>query len=150
MQKGQVFSLDFLISLVAVVVAVGLMLQAVEVNTYAQKEERLYNEMEMVAETAADLIALGSDTTCTNASGANIVNCVDTSMPTPNAWGGKVIDAFHPGLNPSGYKYEISCGGVTRTSPGPPWASEDFYEVQRAVSTSVGGMPETLFVRVWK
>jgi hypothetical protein len=154
MEKGQVFSLDFLISLVAVVAAVGLMLQAVEVNTYAQKEERMYNEMKMAAETAADLITLGNDTTCQNAAGTrSYANCVDLTLS--NNWENKVPDMFRQGAcaacNPNGYKYEIELSGTTETVPGGfRWVNEDFYEVRRTVATSIGGAPETLRVKVWK
>ena len=152
MEKGQMFSVDFLVSLIAVVAAVGLILQAVEVNTYAQKEERLFNELKMAAETAADLIVLGQDTACQDSAGTrNYANCVD--LASRGIWEDKVHDKFRqgacPACNPDGIKYEITLGAATETVPGG-YGGEDFYEVQRTVSTSFRGAPETLSVKVWK
>ena len=44
MKKGQIFSLDFLISMVVIMAAIGLLIQATEFNTYNMKEERIYKQ----------------------------------------------------------------------------------------------------------
>lgn len=148
-EKGQIFSVDFLISLVAVVAAIGLMLQAVEVNAYNQKEHRLQAEMKSVAETAAELIALGNDTTCRDSSGSkNFANCVDTTLS--GNWQSKISGAYDPSTNPGGYHFEISLDTTVVSGPGPSWSDQDFYEIQRSVTTSVGGPQKTLKVKVWK
>lgn len=81
MQKGQIFSLDFLISLVAVMAAIGLMVQAIEVNTYYQKEERQFNELKTVAETAGDMLVGNPEIVCELVDGSggylgSVGNCI--------------------------------------------------------------------------
>ncbi len=144
MQKGQIFSLDFLISLVAVTAAIGLMIQAIEVNTYYQKEETQHSELRAVAETAAGLIVAGNDTTCVDATGQHLINCVDA---------GADFSGITNFLSSAGYSYEIDDGpGGSLVLPPPiPYNDEDFYEVKRRVFVNgVGGAPRDLSVKVWK
>ncbi len=94
MQKGQIFSLDFLISLVAVMAAIGLMIQAIEVNAYYQKEERQFNELKTVAETAGDMLVGNPEIVCELVDGSDdylapLNNCltkVDFTMIPPGQW----------------------------------------------------------------
>jgi len=138
MEKGQVFSLDLLIAMIAVTAAIGLMIQAVEVNTYMQKEETIHHEMKRVAETAADLILFSSDTTCMEGTN-NLANCIDTGQS--GKWEEKM---------PAGFECQISVGG-TSTDCGQGYSGEDFYEVKRSViAGSRSGANSTLIVRVWK
>jgi len=64
MKKGQMFSLDFLISLIAITAAVGLLIQTVEINTYNLKEESQFNEIKAIAETAGNLLVSNPDVIC--------------------------------------------------------------------------------------
>jgi len=94
MQRGQVFSLDFLISLIAVMAAIGLMIHAVELNTYALKEERQQAELKAVAETAGNMLVSNPAIVCYLVDGSgnvlgslnNCLSMVDTSTVPPARW----------------------------------------------------------------
>jgi len=147
MKKGQMFSLDFLISLVALTAAIGLLIQAVEINTYTQKEEREFTEMKAVAETAANLIVAGNDTTCYDPpTKMRFMNCVDDSVP-----GFKSITDF---LDRAGYEYSITAddgmGNPISLKP-VAIAKQDFYEVKRQIRINDKvNDPTDLLVKVWK
>ena len=64
MTKGQLLSLDFLLSLILVTLAMGLLLQFFEANTYAQKQEEIIQELSIIGETSADLVASSESTVC--------------------------------------------------------------------------------------
>lgn len=63
-KKGQIISLDFLISLIAVTLAIGLLIQFSELKTYNEKEEMGWMELKQVAETASDLLVSAPEITC--------------------------------------------------------------------------------------
>ncbi|MFH1586383.1 MAG: hypothetical protein ABID38_00840 [Candidatus Diapherotrites archaeon] len=51
-KKGQIFSLDFILSLTIIILAIGLMLQFMELQEYNQREAEINNELYSVGETA--------------------------------------------------------------------------------------------------
>ena len=63
-QKGQVFSVDFLISIMVIVLAIGLLLNFYELSAHAQKESKINSELRSAAERAADLLVYSPDVTC--------------------------------------------------------------------------------------
>ncbi len=63
-KKGQIFSLDFLLSIILVVLALGLILNFMELHEYNMKEEELRIGLNAVGETAADLLVSGPDIVC--------------------------------------------------------------------------------------
>lgn len=140
MERGQIFSLDFLISMVLITAAIGLLIQATEFNTYSMKEERMYNEMRNVARIAANLIVSSNETTCEDGEVGHLMNCVDS-----------VNGNFAPitsFLTASGYKYDIDPLGPAGESV---WVDEDFVEVKRKTFIDdLSGNAEDLTVRVWK
>ena len=146
MERGQIFSLDFLISMIVITAAIGLLIQATEYNTYNMKEERAYNEMRNVARIAANLIVSSNETTCEDEIGGHLMNCVDTIngnfVPITNF------------LDASGYEYNIE---TETTVPkldldsGVAYNGKDFVEVKRTTFVNnVSGNSETLTVKVWK
>ena len=147
MERGQIFSLDFLISMVVITAAIALLLQATEYNTYNMKEERIYNEMRNVARISANLIVSSNETTCENGVGTGeyLMNCVDLGGDfTP-------IETF---LDDSDYEYEIKTTyntGTTILSSGISYNGEDFIEVKRSACVDdLTGVPEDITVMVWK
>lgn len=64
MIRGQLLSLDFLLSLILATLAIGLMIQFLEVNTYAQKQEETIQELSIIGETAGDLIVSNNSNIC--------------------------------------------------------------------------------------
>ena len=142
MQRGQIFSLDFIISMVVITAAIALLIQATEFNTYNMKEERIYNEMRNTARIAANLIVSSNETTCSDGTGGHLMNCVDT--------GGNFvpIDDF---LTASGYQYDISLLDVTGETSWNNNIDSDFVEIERQVLIdNLDGNPKDLTVRVWK
>ncbi len=157
MQKGQLFSLDFIISMVAVTAAIALLIHSIEVNAYSQKEQQLHDELKQVAETAADLLVASDGTTCEIQSLGGpakvfLVNCIDEST----------IGSFG-NLFPSGYCYKISSTRAN-SNCGTAYNGEDFYETKRLVVTNNGPITKENFekgtftsagaipisIRVWK
>ena len=143
MERGQIFSLDFLISMVVITAAVALLIQATEFNTYNMKEERTYNEMRNVARIASNMIIASNETTCDDGAGGHLMNCVDSGADfTP-------ITDF---LTNSGYEYDIeSSGGAIDMLNGLAWNGQDFVEEKRTTFIdNLSGSAEDLTVRVWK
>ena len=147
MERGQIFSLDFIISMVAVIAAIGLMIQMVEVNVYSQKDARADEEMKMVAERAADLLVAGykynpSRSTACEEGGIYLMNCVKNNIPPE----------FTNRLIPDKYGYEIT--GLRGQSRGSFDSDNDFYEAVRTIkvgNTSGGAASNVeLKVKVWR
>lgn len=63
-QKGQIFTLDFLISMVLVILALGLVIQFLELNEYNLQEQELRHELETVGSMAADLMVSSPEIVC--------------------------------------------------------------------------------------
>jgi len=140
MQKGQIFSLDFLISMAVVMAAIGLVIQTAEVSAYNAKETRIQGELWNVAETAADLIAASNETTCSNGGGGHLMNCVDATADFSK------ITGF---LEDAGYGYSITATGISLLNGSQ--GSNDYYETARTVFiNNTSGSTVDLKVRVWK
>jgi len=150
MEKGQIFSMDFIISMVAVVAATGLLIQAVEVGVYNAKEAGARKELEVIAERAADMIAAGyiyqgnKGTTCyDSASGLYLMNCIDSGINSA-----QVTHILIP------YNYEVTddSGALHDLSRGSGTLGDnDFYEAVRTVFVNnAGGGTEELRVKVWR
>ena len=146
MKKGQIFSLDFLISLVALTAAVGLMIQAIEVETYYEKERTTYDEMKLVAGTAADLLVASNETTCIDAAGNRLMNCIDSTIDSSDT--DRLIS------NKYGYKITDGAGklGAGLERDFASLDEQDFVEIKRTVfidSVQAPEIPTDLLVKVW-
>jgi len=62
--KGQLVSLDFILSLIIVVFSIGIVLQIMELTTYTAKEDKLQREVQYAGERAAFLLATNPNITC--------------------------------------------------------------------------------------
>lgn len=159
MRKGQIISLDFMVSLIGVVLAIGLLIQGFEMNTYATKEAQAYNELRIVGETAADLLVSNPDIVCNLVDGSgkllgHLNNCIDTS---------KTISKEKLGI-PETYNYNIEGSGLTLAGNSTLSGNEkNVYAVERTVVTHSGDVPKSCMVdgscllaataitlRVWK
>jgi hypothetical protein len=81
--KGQIISLDFLISIAAMTLAIGLLIQFAELKTYNEKEELRWTELKEIAETASDLLVSGQSTVCEMVDASNghllyLNNCISS------------------------------------------------------------------------
>jgi len=62
--KGQVMSLDFLISIIAITLAIGLLLQFAELKVYNEQEEMEWLQIKEIAETASGLLVNSPEVVC--------------------------------------------------------------------------------------
>ena len=145
MERGQIFSVDFIISIVVITAAIALLIQATEFNTYNMKEERIYDEMRNVARIAANIIVSSNETTCNDGAVGYLMNCVDSA----GLGGG--LNAVTNFLDESGYEYYIKTTNLAiELGGGEDYDGQDFVEVKRTTFVdNVLGNPEELVVRVW-
>jgi hypothetical protein len=64
MNKGQLISLDFIMSLILVVIAIGITMQLSEIENYNFKDKQLKDETQIRGKTAAALLVNSPRTTC--------------------------------------------------------------------------------------
>jgi len=85
-RNGQLLSLDAILSLVLLMLALGYAFRVAEANFYALKQDELIYETKAVGSAAAELLVTSEETTCevTTNTGNNfyITNCIDTSKLT--------------------------------------------------------------------
>lgn len=64
MKKGQIISLDFIMSLVLLVLAIGLAMQLSEVENYNFKDKELKDDTQIMGKTAANILVNSSKLAC--------------------------------------------------------------------------------------
>lgn len=85
MEKGQIFSLDFLLSIAVVMMALGLVLRAAELASYDWKDREIFSELKGVAENSGNLLVASPEINCrVRGIDINIMNCVDTTKISPS------------------------------------------------------------------
>lgn len=139
MQKGQIFSLDFLIATAIAILAIGLVFQYSELQVYDLKDSQIFGETKRIAGTAGSLLAGNPAITCDlkNSSGVKITelpNCVDSSttiakelLGIPSSYNCSIVPA-------SGTLNSTEC-----PSTGNP-SAQDFYTVQRTIVMHNGAL----------
>src|SRR3989338_2805353 len=63
-KNGQIFSLDFIISVILADLAIGLILNFSELTVQNMKENEIFEELQIVGETASDLLVSNPDIVC--------------------------------------------------------------------------------------
>ncbi len=63
-QKGQILSLDLLISLTAIIFGIGLILQAYELTAYDVKEASVWDEMVLTGQIASERLMTDTSVIC--------------------------------------------------------------------------------------
>jgi uncharacterized protein (UPF0333 family) len=87
-QKGQVFSLDFVVSIVLLVIVLSLAMQFLELKEVEAKEFLVQSELDAVGNTAAELLVNNPSLSCklTNYTGTEeygvLSNCIRETSPT--------------------------------------------------------------------
>ena len=161
-KKGQIMAMDFLISVAAVTLAIGLMIQFAEIKTYNEKDDIAWLELKEIAESAADRLVGSPDIVCelvdtydeTTGSYYSSMNDVDilhicyldNCIPKINAVGHK-IEKADLGI-PAGYDCDIDNDAVsagtlqTGCADNLP-ADTDYYSITKKVVLLTGtGHPE--------
>jgi len=143
MKKAQLLSLDLLIALVAIVFALGLLVQLSETRIYSQKEETMQKELESIGNTAAVRLVGNPDIICslTSDSGTHISyleNCIDTAkinqpnLGIPQNYGFALFEKGNP--NPI-------AGTAIPTAPAP----KNVFAEKRIVVTHSGPLSKSDF-----
>ncbi len=160
-RRGFIFSYDVAVSAAIVVLALAVLIQAMEIASYAEQESLLREELENSAITASSLMVGGMDNTCELRNtkgiplGIHIPNCVvfnsitKDNLGLSSTYGCRVEDGAGRGLNVNG------C-----LAPGEqPPAGKDLFVVERLVlnggaSETKAGLAgleeETLRIIVWR
>lgn len=107
-QNGQVFSLDFLLSIVLVLLAVGIIMQFLELKTYETKEFSQQQELERIGNTAAELLVSNPAIVCElkDVAGNTIGTLQNCLATTPS-----LLKKENLGI-PSSYSCNISASGT--------------------------------------
>tara|TARA_Y100000310_G_scaffold345396_1_gene464438 strand:- start:4883 stop:5362 length:480 start_codon:yes stop_codon:yes gene_type:complete len=136
-KRGQIISLDFLISVAAITLAIGLLIQFNELKVYNENEELKWLELKEVAETAGDMLVSHPDTTCTVNAGSyffKLLNCIDT----------QTIDTGTKtklGI-PNEFDFSTVIDG---TDIGGTISGQDYYAVQRTIVFNSGPLTKREF-----
>ena len=167
-KKGQIVSIDFLLSIILVVFAVGMIIQFTEQNSYIEKQELIFNDLKRVGDTAGTLIVSNPDIVCSlvdNFSG-EVIDSLNNCIPA-NADINKEVLGI-----PAGYECNLTVQGITfpvnECDSAVP-TDKDIYSVKREVVTytTIKDVPKsviencakgdscafnqaTIHLRVWK
>ncbi len=139
-RAGQIVSLDFLISIIAIVLALGILIQISELKTYDEIEEREWMELRQVSETAAARLVSNPELNCivVKNGGENelfrMPNCLDITVAMARS---------HLAIPESpSYGFELSDGDGTLGSYGSR-GNNDFIEVKRLMVTNSGNVDKS-------
>ena len=179
-KRGQIIAMDFLLSVMVMVLALGLMFQMIELNYYNTKEMGLQEDLARIGETAADLLVSHPDITCDVRVGppgtldlsdiiGEIPNCIQNGYmlgePVPtkdtlripseyNCWIG-----FSDGAQPTGFAF---CNDTGSNSAENIYSSgrivlvsdHDFGVKKGDIQQCMNGLctldKKTLIIKVWK
>ena len=159
MEKGQMFSLDLLLSLVLVFLAVGLLFRGMEFAAYSGADERGFADIKRVAETTGNMVVGFPGINCLlENTNIRLVNCVDgVSLGTLT-----LATAREELAIPDEYDFSIS-EPINGFSIGGDPGEKDFFEVKRSVIVHAGPVSKTEFnstfrtsipvevsIRVWR
>ncbi len=118
-KRGQVFSLDFLLAVSMIVLAIGLSINYFEVNQLNQKEIENQNELWNVANTAMDMLLTRSDTATDtyymcrlrNSAGSTTLDFLPNCIPK-----GIIPDKIKLGLYTVPEKYKCKFTNISETT----------------------------------
>jgi hypothetical protein len=136
-ENGQIFSLDFLISLVVVIVCLAIVLQVFELTSYDAKQQQVAREVMVIGELASERLVTDERVLCQVSDGFNplpgfeLVNCLDTNRLT----------ALNKGLIGIPASFSCNVAGVTLsgcTDGSPPNTAQNVFEIERRVILSSG------------
>ena len=166
MQRGQIFSLDFLIAMGLAMLAMGMLLNYYETTANAEKEQRLQNEFVSVATNASALMLESSRcTTNFSAKGYKVYGCAEpggfANMSKPAlmvpsifhcniSWSAEVVNSTNVECNETLPTDSTSIASVERKflAPISGLTKADY---QKCIKGPCNAYDEyTLTVKVWK
>lgn len=137
-KRGQILSLDYVISLLLVLLALGLLINFFELQTVNAKETQLQTEIETLAEGAARLALTSPDIACKVESldGLKEIGVLPNCIPTQNGRLTKANLAL-----PAGFGCAITTnppGLFTTNCETKPPGGVDYYSVTRKILVKNG------------
>lgn len=145
--RGQIFTLDALVSLILVMLALGLVFALFETRTYAQQEKLVWLELESAGSSAIDQLIMTPEFTCAlnhpNALTYSLPNCVIPSTVENQFQAGTLSRAL--GLS---NQYNIQITGLTIAPLGNSPSSDVkfiYSESRRIVTMSNPTLSRTEF-----
>ncbi len=144
MNKGQVFSLDFIIAATVVLLGLTLTINAMETISYNSQEQLLQQELKLVAMTASDRFVTSAKP-CTTLNNVKVKNCV--------YFNGTRISKQDLGI-PDGFGYAVDSHQSNFSGTSNP-GDNSVYSVTRVFLNSSNGSVsnssvESITFRVWK
>ncbi|MEM0360179.1 MAG: hypothetical protein QXK06_02465 [Candidatus Diapherotrites archaeon] len=158
-KKGQIAAIDFLFSLILVVLAIGYTFRIAEANDYSLKEEEIYRDLQRIGTAASELLVSSPEFTCEiNTGGAG------TTQYFPNCTNAaKLSTATKEKLGiPPQYKFRLLLNGALQAgeaaNPIATSTVENIYSEERkvvvgspATISALSGLSEgTIKLQVWK
>ena len=129
-EKGQVFSLDFIIALAVVAMTIGMTLHFYELNVYEQKEAMTRNELSLIGVTASNILLNGNQCRArveVTDMGYELVGCTDMTALDSMTKAGLMI--------PDGINCYISLDGtsnpITECATDAPSGIKDIAVIRR-------------------
>jgi hypothetical protein len=125
-QKGQIFSLDLLLALTALIVCIGLVLQTYELTSYDAKESMIWQKLNLTGQAAAERLVTDEDIACDlGVNGFETVNCLDSTKL------GR-IDKSALGI-PADYGCRIEGVSIANCNDSLPAEAANVFSITRAV-----------------
>jgi hypothetical protein len=127
--KGQIFSVDFVLSMILIVLAIGTTLAFLELNAHALKEDEEMRELKAVGETASDLLVSNPEIVCRLVDNSNALidylpNCIPNDGEITKEKLG-IPDSFECEIEIPGFAGNNECDSTP--------ASENSYSVKREI-----------------
>lgn len=147
-QNGQIFSLDFLISLALVILAIGMAMQFLELKEYETKDYTEQMELERIGNTAAELLVSNPEIVCelTDNTRSTVLGHLQNCIPKINSEGDR-IKKGELGI-PAGFECWIYNDNDFRTDcimQEPDASVRNIFSAQRKIvfykHTGGGGQP---------
>ncbi len=140
-KKGQIISLDFLISIGLIVIALGLLVQFVEGNSYEKKQENIFRELKSVGSAASENLVSSNSINCEIAQqNYKIANCINLQNIGTDSEVENVLGI------PEEYEWRLTWSGGTRGSSNPLNA-ENIYSEKRKVLTASGSVSKSVLMQ---
>jgi len=138
MNKGQIFSIDFLIAMILMIFFLGLLLSLGEIGSYERKEQRIRYELE--SKTQAALIALTNSPqyNCKLDTGSYLAYSFDSSK-----FNGITNDDLKKYVGLDDYNLSLFLDGVKVTNHNEDHISKNIYSVDVKVLFCTGDINYT-------
>ena len=159
-EQGQLFSLDFVISVTLIVLAIAVTVQALELNNYSARQALAYRELRETAGHASQLLASNAAWNCTleldNGETVPLDNCLDTGkgmdkarLGLPEAFGCRVEGVEVRGCGETAPR-EAEVAGVKRVVVfGSRLTRDEFRNCRQGQACSLTE-PKEVGVSVWR